>query len=123
LTQVIDFFIYTLPCSIDGCFKCISLGNNVSNDATSKLNGVKEFAVECAILKVMGANLACDATDEVMQIHGGMGYATELAPITFRMAHSTANSLTPLSFEVASLLTLLPRLMHLKQPSIEQGRV
>ncbi len=43
----------------------------------AKLSAVREFAIECAILKTKGAELACYATDEAMQIHGGMGYAAE----------------------------------------------
>lgn len=46
-------------------------------DSEAKLEAVREFAVECAILKTKGSDLACYATDEVLQIHGGMGYAVE----------------------------------------------
>lgn len=48
------------------------------NNTESKLNAIREFAIECAILKVKGSELACFATDEVMQIYGGMGYAVEM---------------------------------------------
>jgi alkylation response protein AidB-like acyl-CoA dehydrogenase len=47
------------------------------SDGDAKLNGVREFAIECSILKTKGSELACYATDEGIQIHGGMGYATE----------------------------------------------
>ncbi|MCR9286930.1 acyl-CoA dehydrogenase family protein [Saprospiraceae bacterium] len=47
------------------------------SEGDAKLNGVREFAVECSILKTKGSELACYATDEGIQIHGGMGYATE----------------------------------------------
>ncbi len=75
-TYALEAALYRTGKNIDE--KIESLAKNGINDATSKLNGVKEFAIECAILKVVGADLACFATDEVMQIHGGMGYATEL---------------------------------------------
>ena len=75
-TYALEATVYRTGKNIDK--KIDELVQNGVNDATSKLKGVKEFAVECAILKVVGANLACYATDEVMQIHGGMGYATEL---------------------------------------------
>ena len=75
-TYALEAAVYRTGKNIDQ--KIESLAKNGVNDAASKLNGVKEFAIECAILKVVGADLACYATDEVMQIHGGMGYATEL---------------------------------------------
>ena len=43
----------------------------------AKVKAVREFAIEAAIIKVRGSELACHALDEVMQIHGGMGYAFE----------------------------------------------
>lgn len=43
----------------------------------AKVKAVREFAIEAAIIKVRGSELACNALDEVMQIHGGMGYAFE----------------------------------------------
>ena len=45
--------------------------------AEAKLKAMMEFAVEAAIIKVKGTELACYATDEGIQIHGGMGYAVE----------------------------------------------
>lgn len=75
-TYALEAAVYRTGKNIDD--KINILTKNGVNDADSKLNGVKEFAIECAILKVAGADLACYATDEVMQIHGGMGYATEL---------------------------------------------
>lgn len=47
------------------------------SDSKAKLKAVREFAIECAILKTKGSELACEATDEALQIHGGMGYAVE----------------------------------------------
>lgn len=43
----------------------------------AKLKAIREFAIECSLLKAKGSDLACYATDEAMQIHGGMGYAVE----------------------------------------------
>lgn len=45
--------------------------------AESKLKAMREYAIEAAIIKVKGTELACYATDEGIQIHGGMGYAVE----------------------------------------------
>lgn len=43
----------------------------------AKVKAIREFAVEASIIKVMGSELVCYATDEAIQIYGGMGYAQE----------------------------------------------
>ncbi|MFN8300233.1 MAG: acyl-CoA dehydrogenase family protein [Chitinophagales bacterium] len=43
----------------------------------AKLLAVREFAVECAILKVVGSDVLDYVVDEALQMHGGMGYAVE----------------------------------------------
>lgn len=43
----------------------------------SKLKGVEEFAVECAILKVHASETASFIADEGVQIFGGMGYSAD----------------------------------------------
>ena len=79
-TYALEAAVYRTGKNIDDKIK--TLAKNGVNDADSKLNGVKEFAIECAILKVAGADLACYATDEVMQIHGG-----DMRLVRFRMAY------------------------------------
>lgn len=46
-------------------------------ESEAKVKAAREFAIEAAIVKVAGSDLACEAIDETLQIHGGMGYARE----------------------------------------------
>jgi alkylation response protein AidB-like acyl-CoA dehydrogenase len=71
----IESAVYRTGQNID--YKSQVFINQGLNKSEATLNAIREFAIECSILKVKGSNLACYATDESMQIHGGMGYAAE----------------------------------------------
>lgn len=74
-TLALEAALYRTGHNIDQ--KATELKAQGHTDSKASLNAVKEFAVECSILKSKGSVLACYATDEGIQMHGGMGYATE----------------------------------------------
>lgn len=55
----------------------IRLKENGMNSAEAKLKGVEEYAIECALLKVLGSEANSYVVDEGVQIYGGMGYSAD----------------------------------------------
>lgn len=52
----------------------IAAGKSTSE---AKVLGLREYAIECALLKVYGTEVLDYCIDETLQIHGGMGYSAE----------------------------------------------
>jgi len=46
-------------------------------EADAKLKGIEEYAVECAIIKVLASETMAYVADEGVQIYGGMGYSAD----------------------------------------------
>lgn len=67
--------IYRTGNNIDAKYEAFIKEGKEKGEA--KLLAVREFAVECAILKVYGSDTLDYVIDEALQIHGGMGYALE----------------------------------------------
>ncbi|MEL6637865.1 MAG: acyl-CoA dehydrogenase family protein [Bacteroidota bacterium] len=74
-TFAIESAVYRTSSNIDKKTQHFAAAGRELTEA--KLRAIREFAIECALVKVKGSELACYATDEAMQIHGGMGYAVE----------------------------------------------
>ncbi len=47
------------------------------SEGEAKLQGVEQYAIECAIIKVLGSEALTYCVDEGVQIYGGMGFSEE----------------------------------------------
>lgn len=61
--------------NIDDAIK--SLMDEGMDKGQATLKGIEQFAAECAMLKVAGSECLDYVVDEMLQIHGGMGYSAE----------------------------------------------
>lgn len=44
---------------------------------SAKQKAAEEFAIECAMIKIIGSEIEQFVVDEALQMHGGMGYSEE----------------------------------------------